>query len=127
MTYPSTHTYIDQIRGKHAQVLIEELNLAIIDPLGNFFSDLVRATALNHVQASPSILRLCAGRGTHEEGIFELALQVVLLDVVCECGGNHPMVTMRISRCYVSYQTETIHAKNVEHEYEIRTWDSPRP
>jgi hypothetical protein len=55
-------------------MLIKELNLSIIDALGDFLSDLVRATAFNHVQASPAILRLCTGRGTHEEGVFELAL-----------------------------------------------------
>lgn len=64
-------------------MLIEELNLTIVDSLGNLSADLVRATALDHVQACPAVLGLCAGRGAHEQVVLELPLQVVLLDVVC--------------------------------------------
>lgn len=89
--FTAESTYIDQIRGKHAQMLVEELNLAGVDSLGDLLSDLMRAASLNHVQASPAVLRLCTGGGAHEEGVLELSLQVVLLDVVCQGSGDFPI------------------------------------
>lgn len=41
-------------------MLIEEFNLAIVDALCDFLSDLMRASPLDHVEASPAVLRLCA-------------------------------------------------------------------
>ena len=64
-------------------MLIEELDLTVVDSLGNLSADLVRAAALDHVQARPAVLGLCAGRGAHEQVVLELSLQVVLLDMVC--------------------------------------------
>lgn len=78
-------------------MLIEELNLATVDPLGDLLSDLVRAPSLNHVQASPAVLRLRAGGGAHEEGVLELALQVVLLDVVCQGRWDFSTQTARLA------------------------------
>jgi hypothetical protein len=63
-------------------MLVEKLNLAIVDSLGDFFSDLVRTPPFNHVQARPAVFRLCAGRSSHEEVILELSFQFVLLDMV---------------------------------------------
>lgn len=71
-------------------MLIEELNLASVDSLGDLLSDLVRAPSLNHVQASPAVLRLCTGGSAHEERVLELSLQVVLLDVVCQGSWDFP-------------------------------------
>ena len=39
-------------------MLIEELNIAIIYPFGNFFPDLMRSTTFDHIQPCPSVLRL---------------------------------------------------------------------
>jgi hypothetical protein len=69
-------------------MLIEELNIAIVDALGNLLADLVRASTLNHVQSRPAVLRLCAGRRADKECIFQLALEAVLLDVICQSRGN---------------------------------------
>jgi hypothetical protein len=41
-------------------MLIKELDIAIINALGNFFTDLMRTTPLNHIQARPSVLRFGA-------------------------------------------------------------------
>lgn len=71
-------------------MLIKELDVAIVDSLGDLLSDLVRAAALDHVQLRPAVLRLRAGGRAHEQIVLELALQVVLLDVVCQSNGNLP-------------------------------------
>lgn len=64
-------------------MLVKELDLPIVDSLGNFFSDLVRTPPFNHVQARPAVFRLRAGGSSHEEVILQLTFQFVLLDVVC--------------------------------------------
>jgi hypothetical protein len=69
-------------------MLIEELDVAIVDALGNLLADLVRASALNHVQSRPAVLRLCAGRSANEECVFQLALEAILLDVICQSCGD---------------------------------------
>ena len=75
-------------------MLIKELNIAVVDSLCDLLSDLVRAAALNHVQPRPAILRLRTGRGAHEEVVLELALEVVLLDVVCQGNGHFPVQSL---------------------------------
>lgn len=83
--------YVNKIRWEHAQVLVEEVDATFIDTLGNGLSDLMRSAALNHVERCPAVLGLCAGGGADEERVLQLALQVVLLDMVGEHGWDHPM------------------------------------
>lgn len=83
-------TYVQQILREHAQMLIKKVDLPRVQPFGNRLANLVRTTALNHVQIGPAALRLGTGRGTHEQLVSQLALEVVLLDMVCQCGGNFP-------------------------------------
>lgn len=71
-------------------MLVEELDVTVVDTAGNLLADLVRATALNHVELGPSVLSLRAGGGTDEEVVLELTLEVVLLDMVGESSGNLP-------------------------------------
>lgn len=88
-------------------MLIEELDIAVVDSLCDFLSDLVRAAALNHVQAGPAALGLCAGGGTDKQVVLQLSLEAVLLDVVCESSGNHPGFEVNVLRstsndlCYI--------------------------
>jgi hypothetical protein len=63
-------------------MFIEKLDVAIVDALGNFFANLMRRPALDHVQACPSVLRLSARRSANEEVILELALKVVVFNMV---------------------------------------------
>lgn len=63
-------TYVDQIRREHAQMLVEEVDLTIVDTLGNLLADLVRAPAINHVQFSPAVLCFRAGRSADKQGVF---------------------------------------------------------
>lgn len=72
-------------------MLIKKVDLSIIQPLGNLLSDLVRTPPLNHVQRRPPVLCLSTGRSTHEQRVPELALQVVLFDMVCDGGGYFPI------------------------------------
>lgn len=94
-------------------MLIEELDIAGVDSLGDFLSDLVRATALNHVQAGPAALGLCAGGGTDKQVVLQLSLEVVLLDVVCESNGKHPRLRLTVCTqhprvlCYILGVTDT--------------------
>lgn len=39
-------------------MLIEELDIAVVDTLGNLLSDLMRTSPLDHVEPRPSVLRL---------------------------------------------------------------------
>ena len=71
-------------------MLIEELDLTVVDSLGDFLSNLVRAATLNHVQASPAVLSVGAGGGTDEQVVLQLSLEVVVLDMVCESDGDLP-------------------------------------
>jgi hypothetical protein len=79
---------VDQIRRTHGQVFVEELDVAVVDPLCDILSDLVRASSLDHVVARPSVLGLGAGRGTNEEVVLELTLEAVLLYMVGQCSRN---------------------------------------
>jgi hypothetical protein len=63
-------------------MLVEELDVAIVDTLCNLFSNLMWRPALNHVQARPSILSLGTRRRADKEVVLELALEIVLLDMV---------------------------------------------
>lgn len=71
-------------------MLVEELDLAIVDSLGNLLADLVRATALDHVQTGPAVLSVGTGRSTHEQVVLQLSLKVILLDMVGESSGHDP-------------------------------------
>ena len=95
---------IHEIDGEHAQVLIKELYVAVVDAFGNFLANLVGTPPLDHVEAGPSILRLGAGRSTDEEVVLELALQSILLDMVCKGGGHLSAEIENISSQYVGMQ-----------------------
>lgn len=55
-------------------MLIEEFDLAIVNALGDFLSNLMWAAALDHVQPGPPVLSLGAGRRSYKESVLELAL-----------------------------------------------------
>ena len=63
-------------------MLVEKADASSVDSLGNILADLVRASSVDHVESSPSVLRLGTCRGADKEGVLHLALEVVLLDVV---------------------------------------------
>lgn len=74
-------------------MLVEEVDAARVDALGNVLADLVRASAVDHVEGGPSVLSLGTGRGANEERVLELALEVVLLDIVGHGDRDLPIVT----------------------------------
>jgi hypothetical protein len=76
------HLPIHQVNWKHTQMLVEELDVTVVDPLCNLLANLMRRPALNHIQARPSVLRLSTRRGANEEVVLELALEIVLLNMV---------------------------------------------
>lgn len=71
-------------------MLIEELHLTRIDALGDLLADLMRTPTLDHVETRPAVLGLRARRRADEEGVLQLALERVLLDVVRQRRGNLP-------------------------------------
>lgn len=75
-------TYVNKIRREHGQMLVEKVDASRVDSLGNILADLVRASSVDHVESSPSVLGLGTCRGADEEGVLHLALEVVLLNVV---------------------------------------------
>jgi len=81
---------VEKILRKHRQVLIEELNVVVVDSLCDIFADLVRSTSLDHVKLSPAVLCLGSRTGANEEVVLELSLEIVLLDMVGEGGGDLP-------------------------------------
>lgn len=82
-------------------MFVEELDVAIVDTFGNLLADLMWRPALNHVQARPSVLCLCARGGTDKQIVLELSLKTVLFDMVGQSGGNFPSscVSVRIMSC----------------------------
>ena len=72
-------------------MLVEEVDATLVDALGNVLADLVRSATGDHVESSPAVLGLGAGRGTDEEAVLELALEAVLLDVVSEHSRDLPV------------------------------------
>jgi len=79
---------VEKVLGKHRQVLVEELNVVVVDASCDVFANLMRSTALDHVELSPSVLGLSSRAGTNEEVVLELPLEIVLLDMVGERGGD---------------------------------------
>lgn len=71
-------------------MLIKELDLTNIDTLGNLLADLMRTPPFNHVQPRPPVLCLRARGGTNEQGVLQLSLEVVLLDMISESGRHFP-------------------------------------
>ena len=63
-------------------MFIKELDIAIVNALGNLLADLMRAPPLDHVQPRPSIFSLRSRRRADEEIILEFTLQSVLLNMV---------------------------------------------
>ena len=63
-------------------MLVPEVYPAFVDTLGDVLADLVRRSSLNHVKPRPSIFSLGSARGADEQGVFELSLQIVLLDMI---------------------------------------------
>jgi hypothetical protein len=85
-------TYVDKIGREHGQVLVEEVDAARVDTLGDILADLVRASSVDHVERSPSVLGLGTSRGTDKERVLHLALEVVLLDIVGHSSRNLPII-----------------------------------
>ena len=71
-------------------MLVEKVDIAVVDALGDLLADLVRATAFDHVESCPAVLGLSTRRGTDEKVVLELALEVVLLNVFCEGNWKFP-------------------------------------
>lgn len=85
-------TYVDEIGGEHGQVLVEKVDTARVNTLGDVLADLMRASSVDHVERSPSVLGLGTSRCTDKERVLHLALEVVLLDIVGHSRRNHPIV-----------------------------------
>jgi len=71
-------------------MLIKELDSAIIYSFGNIFSNLMRAPPLNHIQSCPPVLGFRATRRADEQRVSQLALEVILLDMVRQHGRDLP-------------------------------------
>ena len=54
---------VHQVDREHTQMLVKELDIAVVDASSNFFADLVRRAALDHIKPSPAILCLGSRRG----------------------------------------------------------------
>lgn len=80
-------------------MLVEKVDSSRVDSLGDVLADLVRASSVDHVESSPSVLRLGTGRGADEQGVLHLALEVVLLDVVGHSSGNLPVAIVSCIVC----------------------------
>lgn len=72
-------------------MFVEEVDATLVDALGDGLANLVRAPALDHIQSRPTVLCLGSGGSSDEETVPELSLEVVLLDVICQEGGNLPI------------------------------------
>lgn len=82
--------YVDEIRREHGEVLIKEVDATLVNSLGDSLPDLMRRSALDHIESRPAVLGLSARGGSDEKGVLQLSLEVVLLDVVGEHSWNLP-------------------------------------
>lgn len=73
-------------------MLVEKVDTARVNTLGDVLADLMRASSVDHVERSPSVLGLGTSRCTDKERVLHLALEVVLLDIVGHSRRNHPIV-----------------------------------
>ena len=67
-------SYVDKIDGEHGQVLVEEVDAALVDTLGNGLADLMGTPALDHIKSRPAVLGLGSGRGSDKKAVLELSL-----------------------------------------------------
>lgn len=67
-------------------MLVKEVDSAFVDALGNLLANLMGAPSLNHVQGGPSILSFSTRRCADKQGVPQLPLQSVLLDMVGHIG-----------------------------------------
>jgi hypothetical protein len=72
-------------------MLVEKLYPTFVDTLCNVLPNLMRTSSFNHIQGSPPILGLGACRRAYKESVAQLALQVILFDVVCEIRRHDPL------------------------------------
>ena len=73
---------IHEVNREHAQMFVEEFDVAIVDTLRDVFADLVGRSSLDHVQSRPTTFGLCARRCSYEEVVLQLTLQIVLFDMI---------------------------------------------
>ena len=57
----------------------------------------MRCSSVDHVQLSPAVFGLGTRRGSYEQVVLELPLEVVLFDVVGEGGGDHPIKLLELA------------------------------
>lgn len=74
-------------------MLVPELDVAVVDTLGDILADLMRRSAVDHVVPRPSVLSLCARGCANKQIVLQLALEVVLLNVFCK--GNRDLPETR--------------------------------
>jgi hypothetical protein len=75
-------------------MLVEELDVAVVDTLGDFLTNLMRRPALDHIETCPSVLGLSTRGSTDKEVVLQLALEVVLLDMVGQSSGDFPIIVL---------------------------------
>lgn len=63
-------------------MLVEKVDAALVDALGNGLADLMGTPARDHIKFRPAVLGLSSGRGSDKKVVLELSLQLVLFDVV---------------------------------------------
>lgn len=79
-------------------MLVEEVDVTIVDSLCDLLAHLMRRPALDHVKTCPSILSLSTRRGANEEIVLELALEVVLLDMIGKRSWDFPTYSVSTAR-----------------------------
>ena len=58
------YSYVDKIDREHGQVLVEEVDAALVDALGDGLADLMGTPALNHIKLGPAVLGLSSSSGS---------------------------------------------------------------
>jgi hypothetical protein len=90
-------------------MFVKELDVPIVNSLRNGFPNLMRGPSFDHIQCRPAVFRLSSRARTHEQGIFQLALQVVLFDMICEHCRDFP-----VARELVSWTFGAAHGQSID-------------
>lgn len=73
-------------------MFVEEIDAPLVDSFGNGLANLMRTPPVNHIQRCPSVLGLGSGGGAHEQRVLQLALKIILLDMVRHVRRHLPVI-----------------------------------
>jgi hypothetical protein len=86
---------VAKVLGKEGEVLVTHPDTPFVDACGDVLASLVRPAAVDHVEGGPAVFGFGPDGSADEKVELHLALEVVLLNVICQRNGYSLGVTGR--------------------------------